>query len=66
MKFQSAFTIALSASTTFALSIPKRDVNTEQLFTVELTPGTTKQVTEAEKWELRKVSLMPASDHGGS
>jgi leucyl aminopeptidase len=58
MKFQSVFAIALSASGAITLSIPKRDVSTEQLFTVELAPGQTKQVTEAEKWELRKVSRL--------
>jgi leucyl aminopeptidase len=66
MKFQSAFTVALSASAALALSIPKRDVSTEQVFTIELAPGTTKQVTEAEKWELRKVSLNFPNYDGGS
>jgi leucyl aminopeptidase len=66
MKFQSAFTVALSASAALALSIPKKDVSTEQLLTVELAPGITKQVTEAEKWELRKVSLILRKDYGGS
>jgi leucyl aminopeptidase len=61
MKFQSAVAIALSTSSVLALSIPKRGVDvsiakTEQLFTLELAPGETKQVTEAEKWELHNVS----------
>jgi leucyl aminopeptidase len=58
MKLQSTFALALSASAALALSIPKREIETEQLFTLELAPGETKQVTEAEKWELRKVSLL--------
>ena len=53
MKLQSALAIALSASSAFALSIPREEV--EQLFTLELAPGETKQVTEAEKWELHNV-----------
>jgi leucyl aminopeptidase len=61
MKFQSAVAIALSASSVLALSFPKREVEsttTEQLFTLELAPGQTKQVTEAEKWELHNVSQL--------
>lgn len=62
MKLQSALAFALSASSALALSIPKGEVDTpvstsEQLFTVELAPGETKQVTEAEKWELHNVCL---------
>lgn len=58
MKFQSAFTFALSASSALALSVPKRQTEaSEQLFTLELAPGETKVVTEAEKWELHNVSL---------
>lgn len=54
MKFQSTFALALCASASLALSIPKREAEaaSEQLFTLELAPGETKQVTEAEKWEL--------------
>lgn len=58
MKLQSALAIALSASSAFALSIPREEASTaalEQLFTLELAPGETKQVTEAEKWELHNV-----------
>ncbi|KAI8935489.1 hypothetical protein NX059_008059 [Plenodomus lindquistii] len=51
MKFQSTFALALSASSALGLSIPKREA-AEQLFTIELAPGETKQVTEAEKWAL--------------
>jgi hypothetical protein len=64
MKFQCAIAIAiaLSASSAIALSIPSRAVDaptttTEQLYTIELAPGETKQVTEAQKWELHNVSL---------
>jgi leucyl aminopeptidase len=56
MKFQSSFALALSASAALALSIPRREAAAEQLFTLELSPGETKQVTEAEKWELHNVS----------
>lgn len=60
MRFQSTLALALSASAALALTIPKREVDTptpttEQLFTVELAPGETKQVTEAQKWELHNV-----------
>jgi leucyl aminopeptidase len=62
MKFQTAFTVVLSASSALALSIPTREAvpvsSDEQLFTVELAPGKTKQVTEAGKWELHNVSLV--------
>jgi leucyl aminopeptidase len=62
MKFQSALAVVLSASSALTLSIPTREAapasSTEQLFTVELAPGETKQVTEAEKWELHNVSLV--------
>ncbi|KAF2036596.1 Zn-dependent exopeptidase [Setomelanomma holmii] len=65
MKFQSSFALALSASAALALSIPKREVSTEQLFTLELAPGKTKQVTEAEKWELHNagVHFMDITDY---
>lgn len=61
MKLQSALAIALSASSALALSIPREEADAsteapEQLFTLELAPGETKQVTEAEKWELHNVS----------
>ncbi|KAF2175239.1 Zn-dependent exopeptidase, partial [Zopfia rhizophila CBS 207.26] len=49
-----SFALALSASSAVALTIP-RDAptpTTEQLYTVELAPGETKQVTEEQKWEL--------------
>jgi hypothetical protein len=64
MKFQAAIAVALSASSAVALSIPSRAVDvppstTEQLFTLELAPGETKQVTEGQKWELHNVSLIP-------
>jgi hypothetical protein len=67
MKFQSTITFALSASAALALSIPKRELDVptptaEQLFTVELAPGETKQVTEAQKWELHNVRLIRAFD----
>lgn len=60
MKVQSAVAIALSVSRALALSISNRDIDipaitNEQLFTLELKPGETKQVTEAEKWELFNV-----------
>ncbi|KAF1845110.1 Zn-dependent exopeptidase [Cucurbitaria berberidis CBS 394.84] len=63
MKFQSTFALALSASAALALSIPKREA--EQLFTVELAPGETKQVTEAQKWELHNagVHFMDITDY---
>ena len=60
MKFQSTIALALSASAALALSIPKGEIeaprSAEQLFTLEFAPGETKQVTEAEKWELFNVS----------
>jgi leucyl aminopeptidase len=58
MKLTSAFAFALSASAVVALTIPRDTVASpeEQFFTLELAPGETKQVTEAEKWELYNVS----------
>jgi leucyl aminopeptidase len=53
MKLQTAFVAVLSASSALGLSIPTKEA--EQLFTVELAPGKTKQVTEAGKWELHNV-----------
>lgn len=44
---------ALAASAA-ALNIPKRDAQT--LYTIELAPGQTQQVTQEEKWALRAVS----------
>ncbi|KAH7083182.1 hypothetical protein BKA63DRAFT_403780 [Paraphoma chrysanthemicola] len=65
MKFQSSLALALSASAALALSIPKREAAPEQLFTLELAPGETKQVTEAEKWELYNagVHFMDITDY---
>ncbi|CAO2655597.1 Nn.00g044000.m01.CDS01 [Neocucurbitaria sp. VM-36] len=70
MKLQTTFALALSASAALALSIPKREAEaptptTEQLFTVELAPGETKQVTEAQKWELHNagVHFMDITDY---
>jgi len=61
MKLHPTVALALSASAALALSIPRGEVeaprSAEQLFTLELAPGETKQVTEAEKWELYNVSL---------
>lgn len=70
MKFQATFALALSASTSIALTVPKRDSGAsiktaEQLFTVELAPGETKQVTEAQKWVLYNsgVHFMDITDY---
>ena len=68
MKFQSTLALALSASAALALTIPTRGVEAEvktaeQLFTVELAPGETKQVTEAQKWELHNVSRVQADSN---
>ncbi|KAH4043345.1 peptide hydrolase [Parastagonospora nodorum] len=57
MKIQSAIALALSVSTALALSISNRGIDVpavanEHLFTLEIKPGETKRVTEAEKWEL--------------
>jgi hypothetical protein len=65
MKFQCAIAIALAASSAIALSIPSRAVDAptttnEKLYTLELAPGETKQVTEAQKWELHNVNLTAA------
>jgi leucyl aminopeptidase len=61
MKLSSTLAAVLSATSALALSIPTREAapasSAEQLFTVELAPGKTKQVTEAEKWELHNVRL---------
>ncbi|KAK6845029.1 leucine aminopeptidase 1 [Apiospora arundinis] len=43
---------ALAASATTALSVGRREVTQEQ-YTIELAPGETRVVTEAEKWELK-------------
>ncbi|KAH9864382.1 hypothetical protein J1614_010316 [Plenodomus biglobosus] len=57
MKYQGAFALALSISVALGASIPKREEETsvktsEQLFTIELAPGETQEVTEAQKWAL--------------
>ncbi|KAF2843674.1 Zn-dependent exopeptidase [Patellaria atrata CBS 101060] len=54
--------LALMASSAVALTIPTTDVEVEVdtlaerkvLYVIELAPGETKQVTEEEKWELKK------------
>jgi leucyl aminopeptidase len=49
--------VALSS----ALVIDKRDaVSTTQLYTIELEPGVTREVTEDEKWKLKAVSTHAA------
>jgi leucyl aminopeptidase len=71
MRF-SNFLAAVSASSALALTIPARDTATEvgsraaptkQLFTIETAPGETKQVTEAEKWALKKVHPLLRHQH---
>ncbi|KAF1939439.1 Zn-dependent exopeptidase [Clathrospora elynae] len=61
MKFQYSIALALSAAA--ALAAPT--LSTEQLFTLELAPGETKQVTEAQKWELYNagVHFMDITDY---
>lgn len=61
MKFQSAIALALSATAALAVPTPA----TEQLFTIETAPGETKQVTEAQKWELHNagVHFMDITDY---
>lgn len=44
---------ALAASTT-ALNVARREA--QELYTIELAPGVTKQVTEVEKYALKAVS----------
>lgn len=44
---------ALAASTT-ALNVARREA--QELYTIELAPGVTQQVTEAEKYALKAVS----------
>lgn len=63
-----ALFVTLSATLALARTIPtptipRRDPTptTEELFTIELAPGETKQVTEAEKWELKKVRSYPSN-----
>lgn len=53
MKLYSAVALALSSTLVLAAPTPV----TEQLFTIETAPGETKQVTEAQKWELHNVSI---------
>ncbi|KAF2870770.1 hypothetical protein BDV95DRAFT_638644 [Massariosphaeria phaeospora] len=48
----SAILAAATATSAVALSIPRRDA-ADELFVIELEPGVTKQVTEAEKWNLK-------------
>ncbi len=52
--------VAALAATSTALSIP-REASQGELFTIELTPGVTQVVTEAEKWALKEVSRMEPS-----
>jgi leucyl aminopeptidase len=68
MKVQSAVALALSVSTALALSISNRGIDvpavaSEQLFTLEIKPGETKQVTEAKKWELFNVGKKRQTKH---
>ncbi|KAK8094608.1 leucine aminopeptidase A [Apiospora hydei] len=49
---RSLLVAALAASATTALSVGRREVAQEQ-YTIELAPGKTRVVTEAEKWELK-------------
>jgi len=44
------FAIALALSASSVLAAP-----TEPLYTIELAPGETRQVTESEKWALKAV-----------
>ena len=68
MKIQSAIALALSVSTALALSISNRGIDVpavanEHLFTLEIEPGETKRVTEAEKWELFNVGKKRSTKH---
>ena len=58
MKFFTLFTASLASSAS-ALALPVAESAPEQLYTVEIAPGVTKQVTEAQKWELKKASSSP-------
>ncbi|KAF2278690.1 leucine aminopeptidase 1 [Westerdykella ornata] len=72
MKFSTSL-VALCASWSLALTIPAPDLPTdvqfrapkEELLTLELAPGQTKQVTEAEKWALvaKGVHFMDITDY---
>lgn len=50
MMFQSSCLLALSASTALALAVPRSATanTTPQLYTLELAPGVTEAVTDAE------------------
>ena len=56
MKFAHS-NLVLFGSSALALSVPRDPASTtaQTLFTVETAPGKTIQITEAEKWELKKV-----------
>ena len=60
MKFRFTFAFTLSVSTVISLTIPREAsvALAEQFYTLELAPGETKQVTEAEKWVLYNVSSL--------
>lgn len=53
---RSVLVAALAASAS-ALNVARKE--SQDLFTIELAPGVTKQVTEAEKWALKAVSDRP-------
>lgn len=59
---RSLLVAALAASATTALSVGRREVTQEQ-YTIELAPGETKVVTEAEKWELKAVCIASCFGH---
>ena len=54
MKLFTLRVVAL-ASSAITLALPLADGSIEELYTIELAPGEIRQVTEAQKWELRKV-----------
>jgi hypothetical protein len=47
--------IAALAASTVALNLARKQAH--ELYTIELAPGVTKQVTEAEKYTLKAVSI---------
>lgn len=56
MKLSTFFAVT-SASSSLVLAHPIANASPAELYTVELEPGVTRQVTEEEKWALRRVKV---------
>lgn len=62
MKYIQALALAVTAASALSIGskqqsvLQDQDVLAEDLFLIELSPGSTRWVTDAQKWELKRVS----------